>query len=90
MAARPGEVPRGKFVNHKTLKEGWTYISTSDGTVIGVKVSVTKVLRVQNPDGTTMMNPDGTPAYFIFSTNVIRTLTREEWEEVKREELSET
>ncbi len=89
MAALPGQRPNGKFVNHKTLKEGWSYISTSDGTVIGVKVSVTKVVKLQNPEGAPLMNPDGTPAYYIMSTNVVRTLTREEWEEVKREELPE-
>ncbi len=85
----PGAMPKGKFVNHKTLKEGWTYISTSDGMVIGVKVSVTKVVRLQNPDDTPMLNPDGTPAYYIISTNVLRTLNRDEWNEIKREELQE-
>lgn len=89
MAAIPGQTPKGKFVNHKTLKEGWTYISTSDGTVIGVKVSVTKVMKLQNPDGTTILNPDGTPAYYIMSTNVLRTLSREEWNQIKQEELQE-
>ncbi|MEE9586140.1 MAG: hypothetical protein V3W09_04490 [Nitrososphaerales archaeon] len=89
MVAISGQRPSGKFVNHKALKEGWTYISTSDGMVIGVKVSVTKVVKLQSPDGAPMLNPDGTPAYYIMSTNVLRTLTREEWEEVKREELPE-
>ncbi|HEY4699826.1 MAG TPA: hypothetical protein VIH27_05595 [Nitrososphaerales archaeon] len=82
-------MPRGKFVNHKTLKEGWTYISTSDEMVIGVKVSVTKVVKLQNPDDTSMINPDGTPAYYIISTNVLRTLTRAEWDQIKRDELQE-
>ncbi len=36
-----------------------------------------------------MLNPDGTPAYYIMSTNVLRTLTREEWAEVKRDEIPE-
>jgi hypothetical protein len=89
MSTIAGKLPKGKFVNHKTLKEGWTYISTSDDTVIGVKVSVTKVVNLQNPNGAPVLNPDGTPAYYIMSTNVVRTLTREEWEEVKREELPE-
>ena len=82
-------MPRGKFVNHKTLKEGWTYISTSDEMVIGVKVSVTKVVKLQNPDDTPLMNPDGTPAYYIMSTNILRTLTRTEWDQIKRDELQE-
>jgi hypothetical protein len=89
MISNSGKIPRGKFVNHKTLKEGWTYISTSDDTVIGVKVSVTKVVKLQSPTGGQMLNPDGTPAYYLMSTNVLRTLTREEWEEVKREEIPE-
>ncbi len=89
MASISGQPPKGKFVNHKTLKEGWTYISTRDGTVIGVKVSVTKVLNLEGPDGKSLHNPDGTPAYYIMTSNVLRTLTREEWDEVKRDELPE-
>jgi outer membrane protein assembly factor BamB len=89
MASIPGQPTRGKFVNHKTLKEGWTYISTSDGTVIGLKISVTKVVKLQNPDGSSMQNPDGTPAYYVMSSNIIRVLTRGEWDEVKRDELPE-
>lgn len=89
MAAIPGQTPKGKFVNHKTLKEGWTYVSTSDGSVIGVKVSVTKVLNLEGPDGQTLHNPDGTPAYYIMTSNVLRILSRKEWDQVKREELPE-
>jgi outer membrane protein assembly factor BamB len=89
MTSVPGQPPMGRFVNHKTLKEGWTYISTSDGNVIGLKISVTKVVKMQNPDGSPMINPDGTPAYYVMSSNILRVLTRQEWDEVKRDELPE-
>ena len=82
--------PKGKFVPHKVLREGWTYFTVSDSdAVIGVKISVTKVMRLEGPDGKPLVNPDGTPGYYFNSTNVVRTLTAEEWRVLKHQEQFE-
>lgn len=78
--------PRKKFVTHKTLQEGWTYISTSDGTIIGVRISVTKVMKLLNPaDGSELKDPAGNPLYEFQSTNVARVLTKEEYDVIRKE-----
>ena len=82
-------ITKGKFVNNKTLKEGWTYVSVSDGTVIGITVSVTKVTKLEDAIGKPLLNPDGTPAYYILTSNILKTLTRSEWEEVKKDGVIE-
>jgi hypothetical protein len=80
--------PRKKFVPHKTLHEGWTYVSTEDGTVIGVRVSVTKVMRFEDNQGNPIKDPSGNPVYEFQSTNVAKVLSKEEWEVVKKAELT--
>ncbi len=80
------EASKLKFVTHKTLKEGWSYISTSDGSIIGVKVVITKVMKVLKSDGTPLSDPAGNPIYQFQSSNVINVLSQEEWNVIKREE----
>jgi hypothetical protein len=42
---------RQVFVPHKELEEGWTYVSIpDDDMVIGVKVAITKVLKLVGAD----------------------------------------
>ncbi len=77
--------PQKKFVTHKTLSEGWTYISTSDNTIIGVKVSITKVSRLETTDGTPVKDPAGNGIYEFQSTNIVKILNREEWETIRKE-----
>ncbi len=77
--------PQKKFLTHKTLSEGWTYISTSDNTIIGVKVSITKVSRLETTDGTPVKDPAGNGIYEFQSTNIVKILNREEWETIRKE-----
>ncbi len=83
----PPPTPRGKFTPHKVMREAWTYFSVEDSDiVIGIKTVVTKVIRLEGPDGQPLNNPDGTPSYFWNSFNVVRTLTAAEWE-IQRKSL---
>jgi hypothetical protein len=69
-----------KYTPHNTLEEGWTYISVpDDDVIIGVKASVTKVMKIMAPDGTQAKDPSGCPMYSFQSVNVVKTLTREEY-----------
>lgn len=71
--------PKGRLVGFKPMEEGFSYYALDDGTVIGVKPSVVKVYRLQNPDGSLASSPDGTPAYFYQTQNVTQVLTRAEY-----------
>lgn len=53
--------------------------------MIGVKVSVTKVMKVLNPDGSQVKDAAGNPSFWFQSTNVVRVLTEEEYNVVKKE-----
>lgn len=78
-----------RYTPHSTLEEGWTYISIpDDDLVIGVRVAVTKVMKIFNADGNPAKDPTGTPLYTFQSTNVVRILTREEYEVEKRRGIS--
>ncbi len=89
MTFNPPPQPKQKYTPHNTLEEGWTYISIpDDDLIIGVRVAVTKVMKVLNPDNTPLKDQTGTPAYTFQSTNVVRTLTREEYEVEKKRRIS--
>ena len=57
--------------------------------IIGVKVVVTKVMKLYNPDGTPQKDAAGTPAYWFQSMNVVQTLSPEEYKAVKNEGIRE-
>lgn len=78
-------VPKGSIVNFKPLREEWSDYSLSDGTVLRVKIVVTKVMRLQNPDGSSAFGPTGEPAYFFQSQNVVQVLTPKEYEQIQEE-----
>jgi hypothetical protein len=74
-----------KYTPHNTLEEGWTYISIpEDDIIIGVRVAVTKVMKAFNPDGSPATDPTGSPIFSFQSTNIVRTLTRGEYEVEKK------
>ena len=78
-----------RYTPHNTLEEGWTYISVpDDDVIIGIRVAVTKVMKFTTADGTPMKDQTGTPLYTFQSTNVVRTLTREEYEVEKKRRIS--
>lgn len=84
MSVQPGV--KATFVPHKTLKEGWTYISIKeDGTIIGVKIAITKVSKLLAPDGTPLKDNTGNFIYSFQSSNVVKLLTSEEYDQIKGE-----
>jgi hypothetical protein len=77
------------FTPHNTLEEGWTYISIpDDDVIIGVRVAVTKVMKLIGPDGNPSKDATGSPAYTFQSTNIVRILTREEYNTEKKRNIS--
>ena len=82
-------IPRGKLVNFKPLKESWSDFSLSDGSVLRVKVALSKVTRVLNADNSTLVSPTGEPVYMLQTQNVIQVLTSSEYSQVKKEGLEE-
>ena len=85
----PSPQPKGKLVGFKPLQERFSYYALDDGTVLGVKPSVVKVYKLQNPDNTPAFSPDGTPAYFYSTQNITQTLTREEYKLFKDDGITE-
>lgn len=73
-----------KFVPHKALREGWAYVTVADSDyVIGIKLVVTKVVRILKPDGSPDVTPQGEPIYGVTGQNVLRVLSKKEWEVLK-------
>ena len=78
-----------KYAPHNTLEEGWTYISIpEDDVIIGIRIAVTKVMKLTTPDGKLAKDPAGTPIYTFQRTDVVRTLTGEEYEVEKKRGIS--
>jgi hypothetical protein len=84
----PTPQPKGKLVGFKPLQERFSYYALNDGTVLGMKPVVVKVYRLEGPDGRPAFSPDGTPAYFIASQNILQVLTPDEYESVKDSDIS--
>ena len=79
-----------RFVTRKTLHEGWTYVSVpDDNIVIGIRTAVTKVMKLFNEDGAPVKDNTGSPAYSFQSTNIVRVLTNEEFNVIKKTSLNE-
>ena len=74
----------------KPLQERFSYYALDDGTVIGVKPSVVKVYRLQNPDNSPAFSPDGTPAYYYQTQNITQVLTPDEYKSFKGDGLTES
>ena len=85
----PSPQPKGKLVGFKPLQERFSYYALEDGTVLGVKPSVVKVYRLQNPDNSLVFTPDGAPAYFYSTQNITQILTREEYKSFKDDGITE-
>lgn len=80
MSIIPNQIPKGRYVPHKTLKEGTTYIALADSDyILAVRVAITKVTRIDGSDGKPATNADGTPGYYFTSQNITTTLTKEEY-----------
>ncbi len=85
----PSPQPKGKLVGFKPLQERFNYYALDDGTVLGIKASVVKVYRLQNPDGGLAMSPDGTPAYFYQTQNITQVLSPDEYRSLKGDDIRE-
>ncbi len=55
----------GEEVDFETEREGWNEYVLHDGTRLKMKSVVSDVLRLE------MFQPDGSPVYYINSTNVV-------------------
>ena len=82
-------IPKGKLVNFKPLSEKWSDYSLSDGSVLRVKVALSKVSRMLNPDGTLSSSPTGEPVYMLQAQNIIQVITPAEYKEMQEEEPRE-
>ena len=73
--------PKPRYTPHKTLKEGWTYISIPDDqSVIAVRVAVTKVMKLLDERDEIIRDPvTNSPSYVFQSTNIVNVLTEEEY-----------
>jgi hypothetical protein len=61
-----GTQPQPRVMDFSLLKESWGDYRLSDGNVLRVKLTVSKVLK------TGILNPDGTPQYnFIYGASSI-------------------
>ncbi len=85
----PSPQPKGKLVGFKPLQERFNYYALDDGTMLGIKPSVVKVYRLQNPDGSLAMSPDGTPAYFYQTQNITQVLSPDEYRSLKGNDIHE-
>lgn len=82
----PTQLPKTKFVAHKTLKHAIAYVTLSDSDVVmEVHLDIMKVGRVVDEQGKPLNNPmDGSPAYIVNHGIRIQLLTKEEWK-IKKE-----
>ena len=73
--------PRQRYTPHKTMREGWTYVSVpDDDAIIAVKVAITKVMKLLGDrDEPIVDNATGLPSYIFQSTNVVKVLTKDEY-----------
>ncbi len=87
--AQTQPIPKGRTLGFKPLREEWSDYSLADGTVLRVKVVVSKVTRMHTPDGSPAFAPTGEPAYFLQSVNVVQVLTPVEYSEIEGKGLQE-
>ena len=78
-----------KYVPHKVLREGSTFVAVADGNyVLEVRTVVSKVSRILGPDDKPLTGPDGNPIYNAQTNAVVSLLTKEEWKVRKETEDS--
>ena len=75
--------PKGNLMGFKPLQERFNYYALEDGTILGVKLAVVKVYRLQNPDNSPAYTPEGEPAYYYTTQNITQVLTPEEYKSFK-------
>lgn len=77
--------PNVRYVPSQTIEEGWTYVSIpDDDTVLGLRLAVTKVMKMLKPDNTSAIDANGNPIYTYNSVQVVKVLTKEEYEVEKK------
>ena len=74
-----------QFRPHKVLNEGWRYfkIQGSDK-IIATRINVVKAFQTVEEDGQPFIGKNKLPAYEWELNNEIKTLTIEEYEEIKK------
>ena len=83
-----GQIPKGRIVGFKPLEEPWSYYSLDDGTVLGIRNVLVKVLRVQGDDGKDKVSAtDGSPSYYSQTQPVVQVLRPDEYKAITRSDL---
>lgn len=79
-------IPKRKYVPHRTLRSGTTYIAVAGNNdiVIAIKVVVTKVESMLDANDIQLKTGEGYPLFAVASQNIIVTYTKEEWEQKKK------
>lgn len=80
MSEEPKEKPKLKYVPHKTIHLGYTYLGL-DGTddVLKIALTINKVMRQLDKDDNVVKNVDGTTRYAVNNSVNITVLTKEEY-----------
>ena len=60
-----GEMVPAEEMDYEPLRESWNEYRVADGSLLRMKVVVSKILRLEK------RNPQGEPIYVISSTNVV-------------------
>ena len=78
-------VPNKRFTPHKTLTDNWFYISLpTEDLVLGIKVVVSKVMKLLDASGQPIRDPSGNPLFEFASVNVARVLSKAEWDVTRK------
>jgi hypothetical protein len=60
------------------------HIRTDDDIVIGVRIAVTKVMKLLDANNNPIKDANNNPAYSFQSTNIVRVLTKAEYDVVRK------
>lgn len=72
--------PKLKYVATKTLVDNWSYITVEgQDVIIGVKQTVNKVMMVVDDNNKPILGGDGLPQFSVFTTTIVKGMSKEEW-----------
>lgn len=87
MSAPINQMPKSKYVPHKTLEESELFVSVGNSPyILAIKTVVTKVCRIEGPDGKPGLDQNGQPMYFYQTQCTTAILTAEEYNVRKKME----
>lgn len=70
-----------KYTPSDTIDEGWTYVMLPElDVILATKITVTKVMKNLNPDDSILKDPEGLPILSFQSANVMKVLTKQQYD----------